>query len=325
MLTGTDLPPDQVIGEIVPRLGKASIEKIAINAVMAGALPTYMPLLIAGVRILTDPTSGLGAWGVSTGSWTPFWIVNGPVRNDLHMNSGTGVLSPGDIANAAIGRAMGLIIKNIGGARKGVEDMGVQGNPGKYTMVIAENEEENPWEPLHVEHGYKKEESTISLSFPNCYNQTWPLGSDDEGILRAIIYNVQRAPCIVLTPPHARTLARQGWTKHDVKEFISEYTRVPSYKTGSFWGTSSPFASESGRPTLYKNRVTMREIDDIAVIPDPASITIIIAGGPGAFIGLHSPAGMSPGRKAMEKVDLPANWNKLVARYKDVVPVYARY
>jgi hypothetical protein len=89
MLTGTDLPAGHVVADLVPRAGKATIEKIAINAVMAGALPTYMPVLIAGVQILADPTSGFGGWGVSTGSWSPLWVINGPLRNDLHVNSGS--------------------------------------------------------------------------------------------------------------------------------------------------------------------------------------------------------------------------------------------
>jgi hypothetical protein len=322
MLTGTDLPADHVVAKLIPRLGKATIEKIAVNAVMAGALPTYMPLLITGLELLADPNSIFGTTGVSTGSWAPFWIINGPVRNDLHINSGTGALSPGDIANAAIGRSMALIIKNIGGARKGVEDMGVQGNPGKYALVLAENEEESPWEPLHVERGFKKEDSTISVSFPNCYQQTWPMASDDEGILRGIIYSIRRPPYIVLTPPHAKTLARRGWTKQDIKEFISEHARVPAYETGAYWGTSSPATAEGGRPGLYKNRIPMRDNDLIAVAPDPNNITILVAGGPGAFIGLHTP---STGRKGTRKVNLPKGWDKLVAKYKDVAPVYAQY
>ena len=322
MLAGTDLPADHVVARLIPRLGKATVEKIAVNAVMAGALPTYMPLLIAGVEILADPASIFGTTGVSTGSWAPFWIINGPIRNDLHLNSGTGALSPGNIANAAIGRAMAFIIRNIGGARIGVEDMGVQGNPGKYSMVLPENEEESPWEPFHVEHGFNKSDSTISVSFPNCYHQTWPFGSDDEGILRGIVCNINRPPFIVLTPPHARNLARSGWTKQDIKEFISEYARVPSYESGSYWGTSSPGFAEWGRAGLFKNRIPMREYDLIPVASNPQAISIIVAGGPGAMIGLHTPG---YARKEMRKVSLPSGWDKLVAKYKDVAPVYARY
>lgn len=118
MLTGTDLPRDHVVAKVIPRLGKATVEKIAINAVMAGALPTHMPLLIAAVKSISDPKSRFDTFEVSTGSWAPFFAINGPIRKDININCSSGALSPGDIANAAIGRAVGLIVKNIGGARR---------------------------------------------------------------------------------------------------------------------------------------------------------------------------------------------------------------
>ena len=166
MLTGTELPPDHLVGKLGPRFGKATIEKIAINAVMAGALPTYMPILIAAVQAMLDPLSNAEGWSISAGSWAPFWIINGPVRHDLSIKNGTGALSPGNIANATIGRAMALITQNIRGVRHGVECMGSLGNPMKYSMVVAENEEENPWEPLQVEQGFRREDSTVSVLLP---------------------------------------------------------------------------------------------------------------------------------------------------------------
>ena len=325
MLTGTDLPPDHVVAELIPRMGKATIEKIAINAVMAGALPTYMPILIAGTKILADPESNFGTWGVSTGSWAPFWIINGPIRNDIGVNNSTGALSPGNIANATIGRAFQLIIQNIGGARKGIEDMGVLGNPGKYSLVISENEEESPWEPLHVENGYDKEDSTIRVHCPNTYAQLWPLNSTDEGILRSIVYNIMPGRggsfSLILTPPHARTLAKNGWTKRDIKEFVMQNARTKADRLGIFWGTSSPVEGA----WLYKDRVTMRANDDVLLVKDPETITILIAGGPGAFIGMLTPGILHVSGKTMEKVILPANWDKLVKKYKDVVPLHAKY
>lgn len=327
MLTGTDLPPDHIVGELLPRMGKATVEKIAINAVMAGALPTYMPLLISGVELLIDPASGFGSWGVSTGSWAPFWIVNGPIRNDLNINNSSGALSPGDIANATIGRAMGFIIKNIGGARKGIEDMGTLGNPGKYSLVIAENEEKSPWEPMHVEDGYDRADSTISVSSPNTYIQTWPYATDDEGILRAIIYNLipRGAPCIIITPQHAKILADNGWTKEDIKIFISEYARIPAYRAPTYWGTSSPLAVPGKPPGLYKGKIPMRETDLVPMIADHSAIGVLVAGGPGAFIGLMMPMGLFNGRKTMKRIELPSHWKELVAKYKNIVPNYVRY
>lgn len=326
MLTGTDLPADHIVAELIPRMGKATVEKIAINAVMAGALPTYMPILIAGAQILANPTSDFGGWAVSTGSWAPFWVINGPIRNDLHVNSGAGALSPGDIANATIGRAMGLIIKNIGGIRKGVEDMGTQGNPGKYSMVIAENEEESPWEPLHVEYGYRKEDNTISVFSPNSYLQMWPYGSNDEGILRAVIDNTlpRGGLCITLTPPHAQTLFRSGWNKKAIKEFIFEYARTQPYRLPAYWGTSSP-SFDGSHPGLWGSRIPMRDTDSVRILNSISAIQIIVAGGPGAQIGLHMGGSFFSTQKKTEKVKLPGNWQQLVEKYKNIVPAYARY
>ena len=153
MLRGTDLPAQTVVAKLIPRDGKATVEKIAINAVMAGALPTHMPVLIAAARALANPSSGFGTASVSTASWAPFWVINGPLRKDIHLQDGVGALNPGDVANAAIGRAINFMIRNIGGVRKGVEDMGVFGNPMKYAMVMGEREEQSPFPPLSSEQG----------------------------------------------------------------------------------------------------------------------------------------------------------------------------
>jgi hypothetical protein len=296
MMTGTDLPADHMVAKIIPRLGKAFIEKIAVNAVMAGALPTYMPVLIAGVQALVDPLSSFTAWEVSTGSWAPFWVVNGPIRHDLRINSGSGALSPGDMANAAIGRAMGLIVKNIGGARKGVEDMGTFGNPGKYSMVMGENEEENPWEPLHVERGFKKEDNTITVSFPNCFWTILPGGTDDKSLMHGIVNGLtpssagQTWTTVLLLPAHARTLAQGGWSKKEIVDFINLYAKP---------GVGNDFTS---------------------ITDGRGDVRVVVCGGPGSWVVLTK-----GGRGLTKRIELPANWGKLVAKYKNVVPAYERY
>ncbi|MBI4321612.1 MAG: hypothetical protein HY675_24215 [Chloroflexi bacterium] len=324
MLTGTDLAPDYVVGKIIPRLGKATVQKIAVNAVMAGALPTYMPLLIAGVEAAMDHRTSFGTHGVSTGSWAPFWIVNGPIRKEIHINSGTGALSPGDIANATIGRAIGLIIKNIGGARKAVEDMGVFGNPGKYTMVIAENEEESPWEPLHVQEGFDKADNTISLMFPNTTTQVFPYGSDDKGILNGAISNVipgrRGLFCLMLIPAHAKTLAANGWTKKEIASFIAEYARVPAYRHPNHAPTRG-----LARSAVWQRPPNNLE-DTMAVFSSPDWIRIVVAGGPGAFMCLAQSGGYASGEQwVTKKVELPRNWTRLVEKHKSLVPTYVRY
>jgi hypothetical protein len=296
MLTGTDLKADHLVAKIIPRLGKATVEKIAVNAVMAGALPTYMPVLIAGVLAAYGPQSRKGPWQLgSTLSPAPFWIINGPLRNDLHVNSGSGTLSPGNIANAAIGRAMGLIVKNIGGIRKGIEDMAVIGNPLKYTAVIAENEEESPWEPLHVEQGFQREDGAITVASGNAFQIVTANGTDDKGILSAIVQAMIGEIAsfyLILPPQYARTLADKGWTKKKVQDFIL---------------TAIPESHDSGAPPTLLAR----------------GVNIIVAGGPGpCWMGLLKVFG---GKGVTQKVGLPANWDNLVRKYKDIVPAYVRY
>jgi hypothetical protein len=319
MLTGTDLPADHLLGKLQSRLGKATVEKIAVNAVMAGALPTYLPVLIAGtINLLESETGFMGytTFGFSTGSWAPFWIINGPIRNQLNVNNGSGIFSPGNIANAAIGRAMGLIVKNIGGVRKGIEDMGVMGNPMKYTMVMAENEEESPWEPLHVEHGYKKEDSTISVSFPQTYLQHFPSGSNAKDILESVLDNLSRGMryTIVINPPYAKNLSRGGYTKEKVKKYVSENKLVPITQIITLPGTDTPADLSPQEGTKM-----------VPLIPDHRFIRVVVGGGPGAFIVHLIGGGATPGKKEIQKIELPKNWDKLVAKYKNVVPTYAKY
>jgi hypothetical protein len=296
MLTGTDLPPDHIVAKVIPRLGKATIEKIAVNAVMAGALPIYMPVITAAVQALTDPSSNFTAWEVSTGSWAPFWVINGPIRNDLHVNGGTGALSPGDMANASIGRAIGLIVKNIGGARKGVEDMGTFGNPAKYSMVVAENEEENPWEPLAVSEGLQPGDNGLTVTFPNCHWTLWPTATDADTLLRTLAEGLtpsgagQSSTVVLLLPSHARILAKAGFDRKSLADFVNDHARP---------GVARDFVS----PTDGRGEVR-----------------VVVCGGPGSWIILTK-----GGKGLTKKIELPTHWDKLVSKYKNMVPTYARY
>ncbi len=319
MLAGTDLPADHIVVELEPRRGKATVERIAINAAMAGALPTYMPLLIAGVQALAaNPTCGMMA--ASTGSFSPFWLVNGPIAKDVHINSSFGAMSPGNIANAAIGRAMGLITKNIRGIRKQIEDMGVLGNPGKYTLVAAENEEFSPFEPMHVEHGFQKEDSTITLTFPQSFQQMVPFGTDDKGILDTVIDSIRPARmglfALVLTPAHAKSLANKGWTKKKIKDYIIENARVPMDRLKEFGpgiaGSIFRDVSDDQTDSFQILQITQR---------NPEPVQVYVFGGFGSWLGFLQ-GGPTP---VITKVELPANWGKLVAKYKNIVPTYVRY
>jgi hypothetical protein len=303
MLTGTDLPPDHIVATIIPRKGKATIEKIAINAVMAGALPTHMPVLIATVQAFADPKSRFDTFEVSTGSWAPFLTINGRIRRDIDINCSSGALSPGNIANSAIGRAVGLIVKNIGGARKAVEDMGVIGNPGKYSLVIGEDEEASPWEPLSVERGFTKEDNTVTVFFPNTFIQTVPGGTDAEGILDTLAnMGTTSMSSVILIPSWAKVLSGEGYTKQKVKEYIAEHSTAGTRIAG------------------FSNAATPAKMDTDNLI-------ILVAGGPGSFIGLLRSVGPGFFENALvtKKIELPKNWDKLVAKYRNLKPVYEKY
>jgi hypothetical protein len=294
MLTGTDLASDYLVTTLGPLHGKATVEKIAVNAVMAGALPTHLPAIIAGTEALSERATRWDNYQDSQGSWVPFWILSGPASRDIHVNSGIGPLSPGDIANAAIGRAMSLIVKNIGGVRKGVEDAGSFGNPGKYTMVIAENEEASPWEPFHVEHGFDKDDSTISVLFPNTFNWTFPWQPGADPMAESMRNAVTRPSMyiFVLPPGSADILADGKYTKKSLKEYI-----MKDFMKGESQGSFAP---------------------------DPENITILVAGGPGG-IYVASGAWIQWQDYVIKKLPLPKDWNKLVNKYKNLVPTYAKY
>ena len=143
--------PGELIGYINPDGGAATVEKIAVNGVMAGCLPEYMPVLVAAVEAITDPAFNIHGLQTTTNPVAPLLVVNGPIRQQIGINCGRGCLGPGWRANATIGRAVRLLLLNVGGAKPWTTDMAVHGMPGKYAFCIGQNEEESDWEPLHVE------------------------------------------------------------------------------------------------------------------------------------------------------------------------------
>ncbi len=296
MMKGTDLPADHMVAKIIPRMGKATIKKIAVNAVMAGALPIHMPVLIAAVEALSDKKTRFDTFEVSTGSWSPMFIINGQIRKDIHINCSSGALSPGNMANSVIGRAVGLIVKNIGGARKGVEDMGTIGNPGKYSLVLGENEEESPWAPLSVDRGFKKEDNTLTVFFPNNFGLAIPSATSAQGIADGLVSMQMRSlSALVVIPDHARILANEGWTKEKVKEYIAQKTPAG--------------------PNTRSRSVGLKTEDFV----------LVVAGGPGTWMGAYRSAGGFENEFVSRKIQLPKNWDALVAKYKNLVPVYEKY
>jgi hypothetical protein len=283
MMAATDLSPETVIGRIPPNYGAATIEKIAANAVMAGCEPHMLRILIPLVRAACDERFNLHGVQATTHFAAPLVIVNGPVRNELGFARASNVFSNVARANSTVGRALQLILLNLGGARPGEIDMSTLGNPGKFSYCIAENEEQNPWEPLHVERGFAPGSSALTL-----FAGEAPHGVSEhnarEGrmILKAICralatvwtYRMCMAfeAVVVLCPEHARTIHRDGFTKAAVRGFLFENTGIPlrAYEDGPGEGTAL---------TPQYQKITLDGEPCYRKFARPEQIHIVVAGG----------------------------------------------
>ena len=231
MLAGTTRQPDELIAPIPPKWGRATIERIAINAVMAGCKPAYLPVVITAIEAVMEEAFNLHGLQVTTSDVSPLLIVNGPIRARLEINDGFNVFGQGRRANATIGRAVRLVCTNIGGAAPGELDRATFGHAGKYTFCIAEKEEISPWEPLHTTRGFQPDDSAVTVfggSAPQFINDHH--NNTAEGILDTICHSFTtpgHSPgqaVLVFSPEHAKTLADDGFSRGDVQRYIHEQT-----------------------------------------------------------------------------------------------------
>jgi hypothetical protein len=233
MLAAAGRGPGDQVSYVAHRAVSITAEKVAINAVMAGCLPAYMPVVVAAVEAISDPAWSYHGPGTSTAGAGVLTIVNGPIARELDINAGDNLFGPGWRANLTIGRAVRLVMRNVCGSRPGTLDRGTLGHPGKLSYVIAENETESPWTPLHVERGFRPEQSAVTVMAaegPNqFYNQLSPTA---EGVLTTLADNMrisgnvmgQAHYCLVIAGEHMRTIAADGWGKKEIRQFVWERT-----------------------------------------------------------------------------------------------------
>ena len=266
-------PGDIVLTEHTRRR-TVTAEKVAINAVLAGGRPEYMPVLLAALEAMVDPAFNLHGAITSTGGSATLLVVNGPIRQRLGLNSGGNVFGPGWRANATIGRAIRLITLNCLGALPGVLDRSTQGHPGKYSYCIAEAEEASPWEPLHVERGLARDASAVTVFAAEAPHNVL---SHDGHTAEAIVVTLADTMAslgsfspgqsfVVLAPEHVSMLARDGWTKARLKAELHARARrtVADLKRGG----KLPGAVEAADETRWRHRGE-----------GPADVHVIVAGG----------------------------------------------
>ncbi len=237
MLGGTSRPADEVLGEVPPDLAPCTVEKVAVNAVMAGCKPEYMPVVLAAVEAALDDAFGMHGVLCTTMFAGPVVIVNGPVAKAIGMNSGVNALGQGNRANATIGRALQLLIRNVGGGRPGEIDRSTLGNPGKYTFCFAEAED-SPWESLASERGYPPDASTVTLFAGEGVQGVVDQKSRTPESLARSFANSLRAvdntklamagdAVLVVSPEHSRVFIDAGWTKGRLREELEQLLQLP--------------------------------------------------------------------------------------------------
>ncbi len=307
-------PPGDLVALVPPNFGRATVEKIAINAVMAGCRPEYLPVVIAGVEAMCDEAFDLHGVSATTNFPAPLFILNGPVRKALDVNCGAGVFGSGWRANATIGRALRLIAVNVGGAVPGVVSMSTLAHPGRYTYCIGENEEENPWEPLSVEHGFAPGDSTVAAFAGEAPHGVYDHQSRTArdllitigGSLDVILHHKSTHhgdTLVVLSPEHARTIAADGWGKAEIRRFLWERLRKPVKELipGVDGG--------EGLPAHVLAKFPHPETDE-TLIPkfrEPENLKVIVAGGTAGRFSAVIPGWTFPksSRMVLRKVHLP--------------------
>jgi hypothetical protein len=266
---------DDLVGILPPRKGKATIEAIAANAVMAGCRPEYMPVLVAAVEAIADPAFPLELMQLTTNPMCPLLVINGPVRKELDVNCGTGCLGPGWRANATIGRAMRLVLTNIGGALPGVYSKSSFASPLRYSFVFGENEEENPWTPFHVDRGFSGEDSTVTVfRAANYCNISGGEGVGADEILRHIasqmppMFGAGDGAMLLLGVNHAQSLHEAGLTKRDIQHKLWEFARLPAAHFAESFARQEREAGRGDAGTVWRTR-------------KPEENYVLVAGGPG--------------------------------------------
>jgi hypothetical protein len=266
-------------------MGRATVEKIAVNAAMAGCRPEYLPVVIAAVQAICHPDFNLLPIQATTNPVTPLIIVNGPIVEQLQLNSGYNVLGQGWRSNATIGRALRLVLVNIGGGTPGKMDKACHGQPGKFSMCIAENEKASPWEPLHVEKGFPAEKNTVSvLGVTGTQDIIHYARTSAEEVLRTLVHSIPRegyknlysggGPLIIFGPEQAAVLGNAGLSKKEIKRIVFERSRVPM-------DVFNPETIGLLKGRRQKYFVGRKDPRDVPIADSAEEIEIVVAGGAG--------------------------------------------
>ena len=319
MLRGADFSPEETIAVLDPMGGIATIEKIAVNAVMAGCLPAHLPLLIAAVEAASRPEFDLRGVMTTTNPDAPLLIVSGPFVKDLGINSGTNSFGRGYRANTTISRAFHLILQNIGGSWPGVTDMSTMGQPGEIVMLFAENAEANPWEPVHQALGLPAAANAVTVISAESFSGILGIGQTRQGYLNLIAswmkgHDRPYRPdlVIVIAQDTAQMLAQEGWTKKSIEAYLRDKAKVPFREFKEQFVDTNMASINRGVPA-WAFKVT--DPEQLIDKPFVDRFLIVVAGGTGEKSMIIP--GWTNGKAVCKEVRLPANWKELTAESRE--------
>ncbi len=316
MLKGTDLPADHVVAVLPPLNGRATVEKIAINGVMAGCLPTYMPLLIAMVEGLADDVIKLEGWTCSNACWSPTIVVSGPIAKAIGLNSDRNLLSPYTRAASCLSRALGYIIMNISGCRSRIEDMSGPGSDCRFGICFAENEEESPWPSLPGDLGLEDGDNAVTLFWPSEKHQV-PITSPSAtlGTLCGLWHGGFDVGAMIILPPEsAAQFAAKGYSKQAILDYVKEYNRRPSSEI-----PRAAIGNNHPRPGLVFPADGL--VHSAPLFWNTEHMFVVVGG---RDWGMCYLGGGDHGGPVCKKAVLPSNWDRLAEEY-NIVPEYIEY
>jgi len=314
MLSSVPDNPSTVLGRMDPSNSRVTLEKLAVNAVMAGCLPEYFPVVVASVKAALDKDFNLGGHTATTGGAAQMIVVNGPIAKQLGISGGAGCMGPGYRANATIGRALRLAIRNIGKCIPGDMDKATQSTPGRYSFCFSENQDQSPWEPHHVTSGFTMDSNVVTLAgIRGVHNSIFTSGTGFKftpgmEVLEGFVSNMKSGGIsnyyqigsgaqlmLVLCPEHAAEISASQFSKADIQEYI-------------FYNARMPISELVGR-THYGNHNWPAWVEDtnpdylVPIVQSKEDVTVLVAGGEGR----HSTwmAGWGVTRMKSEKIILP--------------------
>jgi hypothetical protein len=309
MLAGASGAPDDSLGIIQPRNARVTLEKLAINAVMAGCRPEYFPVVVAAVKAMLQEDFNVAGISSTTGGATPAVIVNGPIARQLGINGDAGCFGPGYRANSSIGRALRLMIRNVAGLIPGEMDKATLSTPARFSFCFSENEERSPWEPRHIELGYSPNDSIVTVAgirgiyvvmettVATGYEvlQTFVGTMKGSGVSNYYQIGTGAQIVVVLCPEHAADIAASGLSKADIREYIYQNARMPLHQlvgVAHYGSRNWPSWVDQSNPETM-----------VPIVSRADDLVVVVGGGDGR----HSAwlAGWGVTRIATQKIDLP--------------------